>query len=361
MDRTSACGAEDPGSIPGERTNFPSYVRAALTAALLFPGSAAAEFGSADGVLALEERPGWSTAEPKPGSVISLRNGAGAFTLSPAPDEAAPFALVVAQGVRLRRAGTAVSEPESRTTLAGLPYLVSAASVPGRPTPELLGALVVDKTRYSFSVSGVPLEEGLALLDSLDRLRPPEEPAPPPEAPAGPAEAFLFGGEVRLPRPKDARLAPQADGWVVAVGKRWSLGAWDGGPDGGPGGPEFLRLRGAELETRRSCRGGDAVAHPLANGWTATLRPFICPDALPGMVVVIGTVDRGRRGPLYLAGDYGTVAGQDQFVAWLASATEALRPKGPSWPATSFDRGTWAWIGLAAASVGLLAMAVSRR
>ena len=69
MDRTSACGAEDPGSIPGERTNFPSYVRAALTAALLFPGSAAAEFGSADGVLALGERPGWSTAAPKPGSV----------------------------------------------------------------------------------------------------------------------------------------------------------------------------------------------------------------------------------------------------------------------------------------------------
>lgn len=339
------------------------YLWAAFLAALLFPGTAAADFGSADGVLTLAERPGWSTAPPKRGSVLSLRNEEGAFSLTPAPDDAAPFALVAAQGVRLRRAGTAVSEPESRTSAGGLPYLVSAASVPGRAASELFGAIAVDRARYVFSVSGVPLEEGLALLDGLDRHRPPEDPAPPREAPAGPDEALLFGGTVRLPRPKDARLAPQADGWVVVVGKRWSLGVWDGGKDGGPGGPEFLRLRSQELETRRACRGADAVDHPLANGWTATLRPFICPDALPGMVVVIGAVDRrGRGGPVYLAGDYGTVAGQDQSISWLASASdEAQKPRGPAWPKPALDRRGWAWTALAVSSAALLALAVSRR
>ncbi|TBR24009.1 hypothetical protein EPO15_04945 [bacterium] len=334
----------------------------ALLAALLLPAPAAALFGSTDGVLSLEERPGWQTAPPQRGAVLTLRNGDGLLSLEAAPDDAAPFALVVAQGVRLRRAGRPVSEPESRVSAGGLPYMVSAASAAGRGEPELLGAVAVDRARYVFSSVDVPLDEALALLDSLERHQAAADAAPPTAPPAGPAEAKFFGGLVRLPRPDGARLAPQADGWVVAVGKRWSLGVSDGGEAGGPGGAEFLRLRGEALVRTRGCRPADAVDHPLANGWTATLKPFTCPDALPGMVVVIGTVDRGRRPPLYLAGDYGSVAAQDQSVSWLASGTdEALKPQAAPWKTAAAGRTLWPWYGLLAGTAGLFVLALRRR
>lgn len=339
-----------------------SEAAAALLAAFLLSAPASADFGSADGVLRLDERPGWTTAAPRKGAVLTLRLGDGMLWLEPAPDDVPPFALVAAQGVRLRRAGRPVSEPESRTSAGGLLYMVSAASAAGREAPELLGALSVDRARYVVSATDVPLDEALALLDGLDRHRPAGDAPPPAAVPAGPDTALLFGGLVRLAKPEGARLAPQTDGWVVAVGKRWSLGVWDGGAAGGPGAAEFLRERGAELTSRRGCRAADAVDHPLANGWTLTLRPFTCPDALPGMVVVLGTAARGRNAPVYLAGDYGSVAAQDQAVAWLASASdEAMRPKGLPWPKAPAGRRAWAWAGFVAGTAGLFVLALRRR
>lgn len=350
MDRASACGAEDPGSIPGERTKPLLALALAVLAAL----PARADFGTTDGVLTVAERAGWSTAAPRPGAVLTLSRGEGTLWLTPAADDAPPFSLVAAQGVRLRRAGRPVSEPESRASAAGIPYLVAAASAPWGGPPSLLGAVSVDRARYTVSAEGVETDEALALLDGLDRHRP-AAPAGEAAAPSGPAQALLFGGTVRLPRPERARLAPQSDGWTVAVGERWSLGVWDGGPGGGPGAEAFLKERGGELERARSCRGADPVATPLANGWTVTMRPFLCPGALPGMVVVLGAVERGGRPPFYLAGDYGTVAGQDAAMSWLASGTDAgQKPLKPAWPAASAARTPWA---LGAAAAGTLAAA----
>ena len=332
-------------------------ILAALLGLLAAPAPAA-HFASTDGVFTLDEVPGWATAPTSNGAVLSLRRGKSAITASPEADDA-DLALLLAAAASHQGEDGKLS-PVRRASAGGFTYLLAPVG------EDFIAAVAVDRTRYSFLLSGVRRAEALTMLDTMARHGEPDplpaEPAPAPEPAL--TEAFFLAGAVRLPAPPGARLARQEGGWVAAIGPTWSLGVTEEQPPAVSPLAEpralaeaYFKLRAAAL-AGRNCQAADVLDHPLANGWTVLSRPFACPDAAPGMVVFLGAVLRPGGAPLYLAGGYQTPAEFDAMLAWLASARDAAAPL-PSKRAEA-PRALAPWAGLAAGLAGLAWLARRR-
>ncbi|MBI5597641.1 MAG: hypothetical protein HY928_16250 [Elusimicrobia bacterium] len=294
---------------------------------LLLPCAyAAASFGTADGVLALQEAPGWETSHPEPPALLSLRRGAARFSAEAAADDADLSALVT----RAARAVVPTHPPgvERAVSAAGLPYALASRPVAGR----LFAAAAVDRVRYLFEFRGVPGGEARSLLDSLHRQgeAPPDAPGPSEgtgAAEVSVAEAVYFEGAVRLGAPAAGRMTPHADGWVVGSMATWRAGVSESKVAPLADSPReaaeaSIQRRSELLVAARRCKGGDVIDHPLANGWTVLERPFACPDAVPGSVTFVGAVAREGGRPLDLAGDYASAGDFDAILAWLGTGTD---------------------------------------
>ena len=297
-------------------------------AVLLLPAAfAAAGFGSLDGVLTLEELPGWETRHAQGNDVLALGRGAARLTASPARDEA-DLASLVAQAAR-------EAAPHERTgvqqevSAGGLTFALASRPVAGR----LFAAVAVDRMRYLFVFSGARRAEARDLLGSLRRQGEPPPQAPGPGTEPGgdglsAAEAVFYEGAVRLPAPASGRLTPHPDGWVVGAMPTWRVGVSESKvaplSDGPRQAAESSLVRRAELlEKTRRCTGADVIDHPLPNGWTVLEKPFACPDAPPGSVTFVGAVARDGGRPLDLAGDYASAADFDSILSWLATAADS--------------------------------------
>ncbi|MBI3300360.1 MAG: hypothetical protein HYZ75_19510 [Elusimicrobia bacterium] len=332
---------------------------AALLIALLAAAPAAAVFGSADGVLALEELPGWTVDHNANGAVLTLRLGAKTLMLRPAPDDVPLETMAAAQAAYERDNGRVPGPVELRASSGGFPFFLLQSR--GPKGGRVLGALAVDRVRYEIEARGLSRLDAAVVVTALYRhddlrqtARAPAEPEP------SLPEAVLFGGLLRLPKPAEAHLSAQTDGWVVASGPGWSLGVFDGGPKAPLGKPE--ELLAAEIERRsrllagRGCKGSDTLDHPLKNGLTVLTRTFICPDAGPGVLAFIGGALRRQLPPIYLAGEYRTLAEFDAMLDWLASAKDRAEPSADPGPEAAPKL---AWWGLLAGAAGLAALAVS--
>lgn len=341
-----------------------------LLAALLPALYASASFGSLDGVLALEEFPGWETRHAEAPAVMSLRRGTARMSAAPADDEA-DLASIVLRAAR-------EASPHDRPGVArdvsagGLPFALASRPVGG----VLFAAVAVDRVRYLFEFRGAKRAEARDLLGSLHRQGepPPEAPGPAPYAAADDglraAEAAYYEGAVRLPAPASGRLTPRPDGWVVGSMATWRVGVSESEvaplSDGPREAAEASIRRRAELLTKsRRCTGADVLDHPLANGWTVLEMPFACPDSPPGSVAFVGAVARDGGRPLDLAGDYASPADFDAILGWLGTAKDtaaghrAAAPEGP--PAERGPRGPAVTLALSALALAGLALLARRQ